>query len=800
MFNVIIFEAITASHHSTLDIAVLQRTDALTSALTLPTASQRSPVLMHAYQQLIELPEWRRLAPRLQIKQLFGDGNIVSDRISRADWSAFHRFCQQLGVKPVKLPLPESVWNIYHSCVAVLRAGVPSDASGSEWHSSPVRPLHLYGDAAVGLTVAGAGGALGKLTGKATGRSITATAATAPTATAVAPVGRARLNKLISKSRPEVTQPVALATAAPSTAQPRSIAGLVMPPKPPGTAKIATTSLAVASRHYARQRAEAFTHGANDMAFNISVGALAEMTEALDEGILYGVNANTGVMDARAWTMWEEVCRAYGTSPLRTAQDARDNPERNAHLLAALMMRAFVVCRSRTPGRAFIKPRSALAYPLAIVRIFARWSVVMPSYKLLKAALAYLSRLYLAYYGPYSLAPHRAEPMKYSMVLRMDAIPDGEAVGSISWHHNDHDVFMFRCINRTLWPTGFRLAAVVRHTSGEIMYFTFESLTWSIGGAIVTKPTAAQLASLRPGKDFARLAPPREKPDQWAEIHYNFPAILMYFDEPGNAAAGLRDLELRVGCAADARATTPLFHDATGQPYTHAFLDRFLKTVLRHCFGDRAASIFTWHSYRAGLASALYAANVDDGTIQLICRWMCPESLHVYRRMGTARHATLVRSAMGARVDLIQTANVPNVTADHGYAMLVDEIAGPRSPAAQAEYERALAAALEPFAPTSSKAAPPRPPITLPTRVQRTAAPAAVEQTTSGDCVMVPRSVWPTYACNENGGAGWSVRIVSRTTRTAVVDFLHAHTTDGRRYQPERLPLELLTHPPAQRQ
>ena len=350
------------------------------------------------------------------------------------------------------------------------------------------------------------------------------------------------------------------------------------------------------------------------------------------------------------------------------------------------MMRAFVVCRSRTPGRAFIKPRSALAYPLAIVRIFARWSVVMPSYKLLKAALAYLSRLYLAYYGPYSLAPHRAEPMKYSMALRMDAIPDGEAVGSISWHHNDHDVFMFRCINRTLWPTGFRLAAVVRHTSGEIMYFTFESLTWSIGGAIVTKPTAAQLASLRPGKDFARLAPPREKPDQWAEIHYNFPAILMYFDEPGNAAAGLRDLELRVGCAADARATTPLFHDATGQPYTPAFLDRFLKTVLRHCFGDRAASIFTWHSYRAGLASALYAANVDDGTIQLICRWMCPESLHVYRRMGTARHATLVRSAMGARVDLIQTANVPNVTADHGYAMLVDEIAGPRSPAAQAEY------------------------------------------------------------------------------------------------------------------
>ena len=109
----------------------------------------------------------------------------------------------------------------------------------------------------------------------------------------------------------------------------------------------------------------------------------------------------------------------------------------------------------------------------------------MPSYKMLKAAVAYLSRLYLAYYGPYSLAPHRAEPMKYSMVVHMDTIPDGETVGPLRWNYDDHDVFMFRRINRTLWPTGFRLAAVVRHTSGEIMYFTFESLTWSIGGVII---------------------------------------------------------------------------------------------------------------------------------------------------------------------------------------------------------------------------------------------------------------------------------------------------------------------------
>lgn len=131
--------------------------------------------------------------------------------------------------------------------------------------------------------------------------------------------------------------------------------------------------------------------------------------------------------------MWEAVCKAHGTSPLRSAEDARVHPERNSHLLAALMMHGFAVCRPRTPGAAFIKPRSALSYPLAMGRIFSRWGVSMPSYKMLKGSLAHLSRLYLAYHGPHSLAPRRAEPMKYSMVLGMDAIAEGSTVGRLTW-------------------------------------------------------------------------------------------------------------------------------------------------------------------------------------------------------------------------------------------------------------------------------------------------------------------------------------------------------------------------------
>lgn len=106
----------------------------------------------------------------------------------------------------------------------------------------------------------------------------------------------------------------------------------------------------------------------------------------------------------------------------------------------------------------------------------------MPSWKQLKASLAHLSRLYLSICLPHSLASRRAEPFMFAMVLQMDSIPDGTKVGPFVWSDQDWDVFIFRRLNRTLWPTGVRVASVVKHTSSETMYFTFGSLTWHIYG------------------------------------------------------------------------------------------------------------------------------------------------------------------------------------------------------------------------------------------------------------------------------------------------------------------------------
>ena len=83
------------------------------------------------------------------------------------------------------------------------------------------------------------------------------------------------------------------------------------------------------------------------MAFGISAGTAAKLVGVVDEGVAAGVNYNTDAIDERAWDMYETVCAAHHTDPLRTAQDVRDYPQRNMHLLAVLMLHASATCRPR---------------------------------------------------------------------------------------------------------------------------------------------------------------------------------------------------------------------------------------------------------------------------------------------------------------------------------------------------------------------------------------------------------------------------------------------------------------------
>ena len=104
-----------------------------------------------------------------------------------------------------------------------------------------------------------------------------------------------------------------------------------------------------------------FSAGDPNMAFSAQLEHLYAIKEATEEAVAHGVNHNTNKVDERAWQLWEHVCGQHGTSPLRTEQDVREFPARNAHLLAALAMYAFAIGKPKSKDRHFIKPSSAMA-------------------------------------------------------------------------------------------------------------------------------------------------------------------------------------------------------------------------------------------------------------------------------------------------------------------------------------------------------------------------------------------------------------------------------------------------------
>ncbi|KAL1521646.1 hypothetical protein AB1Y20_021303 [Prymnesium parvum] len=118
-----------------------------------------------------------------------------------------------------------------------------------------------------------------------------------------------------------------------------------------------------------------------------------------------------------------------------------------------------------------------------------------------------LMRLYVEYHGPHSLAPRRAEPMKFTMMRSIFAISPNTKVGRWTWTDTDHDVFIFRRLNVFLMHSAFRLGEIVAHRSGEIMYITRACVVWSVGGVLLTDPSPADLERLRPGLDYALVAP-----------------------------------------------------------------------------------------------------------------------------------------------------------------------------------------------------------------------------------------------------------------------------------------------------
>ena len=72
-----------------------------------------------------------------------------------------------------------------------------------------------------------------------------------------------------------------------------------------------------------------------------------------------------------------------------------------------------------------------------------------------------------------------------------------------------------------------------------------------------------------------------------------------------------------------------------------------------------SAKLYTWHSFRSYLATALHAASVKPATIQAMLRWQTDESLRAYSRLSRHEAAKFLDAAANAVVASVQTASVP---------------------------------------------------------------------------------------------------------------------------------------------
>ena len=172
--------------------------------------------------------------------------------------------------------------------------------------------------------------------------------------------------------------------------------------------------------------------------------------------------------------------------------------------------------------------------------------------------------------------------------------------------------------------------------------------------------------------------------------------------------------------------------------------------------------------------------------IQLICRWMCPESLHTYRRMGTREHERLITAASQCNVNTVQSTSVPKISNDLGFAAILDEMVDNGHTSAQ--HERRFDAARRPS---------PRNAATAPADQTVSLLPVNPDSLAIGDLVVVASDTWPSYACNEHNGAGWSATIRRLSRSAATVSFTNARTRDGRPYQDARVPIPSLFKSPA---
>ena len=118
-------------------------------------------------------------------------------------------------------------------------------------------------------------------------------------------------------------------------------------------------------------------------------------------------------------------------------------------------------------------------------------------------------------------------------------------------------------------------------------------------------------------------------------------------------------------------------------------LESSLHALLIVIFGAQGAGMYSWHSFRVGLACALLAAGAPESTILALCRWRAASSLRVYARITFEDYTSWLRRAEAEDVRAIQGPNLPPLPSQT-WPGAADGVPGALGEAAYELLERAL--------------------------------------------------------------------------------------------------------------
>ena len=393
---------------------------------------------------------------------------------------------------------------------------------------------------------------------------------------------------------------------------------------------------------------------------------LYDMALAVELARSDGRNPRTMRKDDKAWRDFQEFAHLRGFDPNLRPEWMSAHPERENLKLASYLLFVAQRMKPRSHADHAVKPMSVYQRYLSLRRHFAP-NVDLPKPKAVQMVLHGLVQRFLKHYGITALRPRRVEPMTMNIIRRLvsTAKRGTQRVSGRVWSLND-----WTCFVVTAWEV---INICVGSRKGESALlpmdpdmrscFTRDCLTWRISNQVVVDPSPHHLAALAEG-DCARLAPKGAKCDQWGMCYGTDPIILPYHDDECNPAKWLAMIEKRWPCPGSQRAGLALFCDAQGAPFSSTTLHRLITATLTNELGE-AARMYSPHSWRVGMASALKAAGATDAQIQAFGRWISPDSVRVYARMSVPEYSTWMDKLMKvSHLDALRTTNIPIMDAE----------------------------------------------------------------------------------------------------------------------------------------